>query len=76
MAKSSQKRRINWLVLLLMSLFFGWCAVDRYMMGKVGTGLLKMFTLGGLGIWWIIDFILIATKYPFKDVEYWEHWKS
>ena len=53
-----------------MSIIFGWIGVDRFMMGKVGTGLLKLITLGGLGVWWLIDLILIATKYEFKDVKY------
>ena len=61
-------RKVNWVLALLMSIFFGGLGVDRFMMGKVGTGLLKLITLGGLGIWWVIDLILIATKYKFKDV--------
>jgi len=63
-------REVNWVLLLIMSIIFGWIGVDRFMMGKVGTGLLKLFTLGGLGAWWLIDLILIATKYQFKNVEY------
>jgi TM2 domain-containing membrane protein YozV len=63
-------REVNWVVLLVMSVIFGWLGVDRFMMGKVGTGLLKLFTIGGLGLWWLIDLILIATKYEFKDVKY------
>jgi TM2 domain-containing membrane protein YozV len=63
-------REVNWVLLLIMSIIFGWIGVDRFMMGKVGTGLLKLFTLGGLGLWWIIDIILVATKYNFQNVEY------
>jgi len=64
------EREINWVLLLVMSIIFGWLGVDRFMMGKVGTGFLKLITLGGLGFWWLIDFILIATKYEFKNVKY------
>jgi TM2 domain-containing membrane protein YozV len=63
-------RELNWILLLLMSIFFGWIGVDRFMMGKIGTGILKLITFGGLGIWWLIDLILIATKYEFKNIEY------
>ena len=63
-------KKVNWILVLLMSIFFGSLGVDRFIMGKVGTGLLKLFTLGGLGVWWLIDVILIATKYEFKNVEW------
>lgn len=66
----SKDRKVNWLVCLLMSIFFGVIGVDRFMMGKVGTGLLKLFTLGGFGVWWLIDVILIATKYKFDGVNW------
>ena len=29
-----------------------------------------LVTFGGFGIWWLIDLILIATKYPFKGIEW------
>lgn len=64
----SSIREVNWVLCLIMSIIFGWFGVDRFIMGKVGTGILKLITFGGLGIWWIIDIILIATKYQFKDV--------
>jgi TM2 domain-containing membrane protein YozV len=35
--------------------------IDRLYLGKVWTGILKIITGGGLGIWWIIDIISIAS---------------
>jgi TM2 domain-containing membrane protein YozV len=64
------KKQVNWTLTLIMSIIFGSLGVDRFIMGKVGTGILKLITLGGGGIWWLIDLILIATKHPFKDVEW------
>jgi len=66
-----QKRKVNWLLTLLMSIFFGSLGVDRFIMGHVGLGILKLITAGGCGIWWLIDVILIASKHDFKDIE-WE----
>jgi hypothetical protein len=42
-------------------------------MGHIGLGILKLVTLGGCGIWWLVDVILIATKYKFKDIQWVEN---
>jgi len=68
----SSGREVNWVLCLVMSIIFGWFGVDRFIMGKIGTGILKLFTIGGLGIWWLVDIILIATKYDYKNVEWME----
>ena len=52
----------NWLVALLLSVFVGELGIDRFYLGRIGTGILKLITLGGFGIWWLIDLILIATN--------------
>ena len=70
MTKKRVIKKVNWILCLVMSIFFGGIGVDRFMMGKVGTGVLKLITFGGLGIWWLVDVVLIATKYEFKNVKW------
>jgi len=42
-------------------MLFGSLGIDRFYLGKIGTGLLKLCTLGGLGVWALVDFILIFS---------------
>jgi len=53
---------------ILLCFFLGALGVHRFYVGKVGTGILQLITLGGLGIWVLIDFIIIVTG-SFQDSE-------
>ena len=56
-------------VALILSIFLGELGIDRFYLGYIGTGILKLITCGGFGIWWLIDLIMIATgKLKPKDV--------
>ena len=58
----------DWIVCFILVIFLGFWGVHRFYVRKIGTGILMIFTFGGLGIWWFIDLILIATA-SFRDKE-------
>ena len=53
-------------VALGLAIPFGVLGLHRFYVGKIGTGILQILTFGGLGIWVMVDFIMIATG-NFKD---------
>lgn len=63
-------KEVNWTLTLIMSVVFGQLGVDRFIMGHVGLGILKLITFGGCGVWWLVDLILIATKHEFNGIKW------
>ncbi|XP_066920137.1 TM2 domain-containing protein 2-like [Clytia hemisphaerica] len=46
---------------LLYSILVGFFGVDRFCLGHTGTAVGKLLTIGGAGIWWFVDIILLVT---------------
>jgi TM2 domain-containing membrane protein YozV len=61
-AVSSKSR----LVALLLCFLFGWAGGHRFYAEKTGTAIIMLFSMGGFGLWWFLDFVMIATG-NFRD---------
>lgn len=60
---SAVEKKVNKHVFVWVGSFlFGGFGVDRFLRGQVGLGILKLITVGALGIWTLIDFIIALCK--------------
>jgi TM2 domain-containing membrane protein YozV len=53
---------------LLFSLLWGSIALDRFYLGYTGLGTLKLLTLGGCGVWWLLDVVRLVRN-QLQDAE-------
>ena len=62
------EQRNKWITCLLLCWFLGVLGVHRFYSGHTALGVLQLLTLGGCGIWALIDFIIIVSG-NFKDAQ-------
>ena len=53
---------------VMLCFFLGALGIHRFYVGKIGTGIVQLLTFGGLGIWALVDFIMVVTG-NFKDAQ-------
>ena len=58
---TSSTTSTDWLTLFLLTFFVGVLGVHRFYTRKIGTGFLMLITLGGFGVWFLVDLILVVT---------------
>lgn len=58
----------DWLTTVLLCFFLGIVGAHRFYTGHTGTAIVQLLTLGGCGIWALIDFIMILVG-NFKDAQ-------
>lgn len=65
---AAQNKPFNtqWLAVLLLCWILGVFGVHRFYLGRVGSGILMLITIGGLGIWYLVDLIMVITG-NFRD---------
>ena len=61
LSSTSSTNSTDWLTLFLLTFFVGVLGVHRFYTGKIGTGFLMLITLGGFGVWFLVDLILVVT---------------
>ncbi len=66
MSTASGNSEKSFVATLILCVLLGGIGVHRFYVGKTVTGILMLLTLGGFGIWTLIDIIIIAVG-NFKD---------
>ncbi len=57
------------IISLILSIIVGSLGIDRFYVGDIGLGIIKLITCGGLYIWWIVDMFLIMGKTRMRNYE-------
>jgi len=51
------------LTILIISFLAGYFGLDRFYRGEVALGVIKLITLGGFGVWYLVDLAIAAYRF-------------
>ncbi len=57
------------IISLVLSIVVGYLGVDRFYVGDIGLGVIKLITCGGLYVWWLVDIFTIMGKTRMRNYE-------
>ncbi len=60
--ETTKKEWQRQLTIFIISFLAGYFGLDRFYRGQVGWGILKLITIGGAGIWYLVDAAIAAHK--------------
>lgn len=63
-----QETQNRWIICLVLCWFLGGFGVHRFYTGHTTIGIVQLLTLGGCGIWWLVDFIMLIVG-NYKDAD-------
>lgn len=56
-------KKVQWLLVgTILSWGLGFLGADRIYKNQIALGILKMFTFGGLGVWWLVDALVWSNQ--------------
>jgi len=65
--QNAGRSEANWWTTFLLSLFLGWLGADRFYLNSPVLGVLKLLTMGGFCLWWLVDLILLCANHLRDD---------
>ncbi|PHR60448.1 MAG: hypothetical protein COA43_06965 [Robiginitomaculum sp.] len=64
-----ERKERNPVAMFGLNIFLGGLGIDRFVIGDIGLGILKLITMGGFGVWILVDCFLIGNRTRLRNIE-------
>jgi len=61
MSETANTEGKSYILTGVFAIMLGFFGVDRFFLGKTGSGVAKLLTFGGCGVWWLVDIIILLA---------------